>query len=609
MKHFDPMNQLDPIDCILCRCHQEIDGVIDFEQLRRQLEDDSRVRTVEACDAMCLGGEVEKLAWRMLCRKERKVLIAACSSLARGSELVDGLAKHGIDPSRLMVADIREGCAWIHGDCPGQATRKAADIIRMGISALRHRGVSTDVQIRVHPRVLVVGAGPAGLAAASALGRAGVEVDLVEAGGHPGGMLTRLSRVAPGDRAAEKVLAPLLETVQANPKINVHTKTRVDQIQGNAGDFSVSLAGKNGGTRTRTGAVIVATGSQPVLPRGHYRYGKLPGVISGMELEKELKAGTPEAGNTVFIQCVGVRNEERPYCSAICCPAALKNAIFLKRSDPGATVTILHRDIMSPGSHLEADYRRATKAGVCFVRFDADDPPRIEGDDHVTGVRVTDVLAGKERHFEAGRVVLGTPLAPREKTDREDSVMKDMGLGVDAHGFYRVQPFLHTVETSVAGVFVCGAARWPVMVDGAMAQGKAAAAKALDLVAHPVRQASGLIKFQKNRFACARVSQTTCSGCGNCAVVCPYEACVLEQTKDGLRAAVNPVRCMGCGSCAAVCPNGSVSLPEMGARTMVRMIANAFADGNAAFPEAGPGAEGRPARGCRELKNGSVANQ
>ncbi|BBO72306.1 hypothetical protein DSCA_62360 [Desulfosarcina alkanivorans] len=588
------MNHLDPIDCILCRCHGEIDGIVDFDPLRRQLEADPRVRTVDVFDALCQGDAVEKLAWRVLCRKDRKVLIAACSVLARGGELVDGLCKHGIDPSRLMVADIREGCAWIHGDHPGQATRKAADIIRMGICALRNREVSGDVKIRVQPSVLVVGAGPAGLAAAAALGRAGVAVDLVEAGGHPGGMLNRLSRVAPGDRIPEKILAPLLETLQANPTIRVHTRTRVTDIRGSAGDFTVTLAGKDGDTRTRAGAVIVATGAKPVLPRGHYRYGRLPGVISGMALEKNLKDGLTENGNTVFIQCVDVRNEKRPYCSAVCCPAALKNAIRLKRTDPGAKVTILHRDIMSPGSLLEAEYRRATRAGVRFIRFDPEDPPRIQGDDRVTGVRVTDVLAGEERHLEAGRVVLSTPLEPRGKTDREDPVMNAIGLAVDTHGFYRVLPFLHTVETTAAGVFVCGAARWPVLVDGAMAQGKAAAAKALNLVAHAVRQASGLIGFQERRFGCARISQKTCSGCGNCVAVCPYDACALEQTKDGLRAAVNPVRCMGCGSCAAVCPNGSASLPEMSAKTMVRMIANAFAPETPAVPGGDVGAAGRP---------------
>ena len=603
------MKHTDPVDCILCRCHGEIDGVVDFGQLQKQLEDDSRLRSVSVGNALCLDGELESLAECAGGRRPGKVLIGACSFLARGDALIAGLENCGISRDRVFVADIREGCAWLHADRPGKATRKATDIVRMGMTALRHREVSADVNITVQPRVLVIGGGPAGMAAAVAAGRAGVAVDLVETSGQLGGMLNRLSRVAPGDRSAEAILTPLLEAIQAIPMIRVHTGTRVSEIRGSAGDFDVSLASKTGSARLSAGAVIVATGAKPVLPNGQYRYGQLSGVISGMELEKILKVDRSVGGNTVFIQCADVRNSKRPYCSAICCPAALKNAIRLKEIDPGAEVTIVHRDIMTPGHRLEADYRRATAAGGCFIRFAPENPPRIEGDNRVTGIRVTDILAGRERHLKADRVVLGTAVEPRIKTDRDDPVMTAIGLAADTHGFYRVQPFLHTVETDAAGVFVCGTARWPVMVDGAMAQGKAAAAKAMDLVAHPVRKASRLIGFQAVRFACARVSPTTCSGCGNCAAVCPYNACGLEKTEHGLRAAVNPVRCMGCGSCTAACPNGSISLPELGATAMVRMIENAFTAGNLTVSNALNGVADRSAPGCRDRRNGGVVNQ
>ena len=113
----------------------------------------------------------------------------------------------------------------------------------------------------------------------------------------------------------------------------------------------------------------------------------------------------------------------------------------------------------------------------------------------MSGVRVKDILAGKERYFEADHVVLSTPLEPGVQADGKAPLTGPVGLAADAHGFYRVQPFLHTLETTVTGIFVCGSARWPVLVDGAMAQGKAAAAKALNLVAHPVQKASRLIGF------------------------------------------------------------------------------------------------------------------
>ena len=151
------MNPTGPIDCLLCRCHGEIDGVVDVQRLRRQLEDDSRVRSVTICDAFCLDGHVAALAERMRHDQGQHVLIAACSPFARGDELVARLGEQGIDAGRLLVTDIREGCAWIHAAHPAAATAKAMDIVRTGVARLRHRERSADLDIRVTPRVMVIG--------------------------------------------------------------------------------------------------------------------------------------------------------------------------------------------------------------------------------------------------------------------------------------------------------------------------------------------------------------------------------------------------------------------------------------------------------------------
>ncbi len=560
-----------PIDCVLCRCHGEIDSVVDFARLCARLQDDPRVNSVTIQDALCLPEAADALA-RRLDGTEAQVLIAACSRLARAGALADGLAGRGIHRSRLYNADIREGCAWIHGADPVAATLKAGDIAAMGLAALCGRKASLDPQITVQSRVLVIGGGPAGLKAAAALGRAGVAVTLVESTRQLGGMLNRLSRVGPGERSAQELRDDLVGAVEALETAQICTGVRVADIQGAPGDFSVTLSD---GAALAAGAVIVATGAMPVLPQD-FSTGRRRGVISAMELEKAFRDGTPEAADTVFIQCVEVRNPQRPYCSAICCPTALKNAIRLKQIDPATRVAICHRDIMSCGQHLEAEYRRAAAAGVRFVRFDPADPPWIEGGEAVSGVRVHDVLAGKERLLPAARVVFATALKPRVATGGKDPLAAALGLKTEKNGFYEVRPYLHSVETTAPGVMVCGAARWPALVDTALAQGAAAAAKALDLVAHPVRRASELIGFQPQRAGCARVTEETCIGCGNCSTACPYGACRLEPTASGLRAAVDPVRCMGCGSCQAACPSGSIVLPECDPATLVQMMTCAF---------------------------------
>ena len=70
---------------------------------------------------------------------------------------------------------------------------------------------------------------------------------------------------------------------------------------------------------------------------------------------------------------------ERPYCATMCCPSSLKNAVRIKEENPDALVFILHRDIMMPGSVLEAYYRNALAKGVQFIRFEETNPPEIMG--------------------------------------------------------------------------------------------------------------------------------------------------------------------------------------------------------------------------------------
>ena len=67
-----------------------------------------------------------------------------------------------------------------------------------------------------------------------------------------------------------------------------------------------------------------------------------------------------------MIQCVGARNEERPYCGRICCGAALKNALKLKELNRNVDVTVFYRDIRAYGFR-EDFYLQAREKGV-FIR-------------------------------------------------------------------------------------------------------------------------------------------------------------------------------------------------------------------------------------------------
>ncbi len=81
-----------------------------------------------------------------------------------------------------------------------------------------------------------------------------------------------------------------------------------------------------------------------------------------------------------MIQCVGARDETRPYCGRTCCLIAIKNAILLKERDPSTEVHILYRDIEVHGTRFEDYYGHARDLGIIFTRYTPQDPPQVTGD-------------------------------------------------------------------------------------------------------------------------------------------------------------------------------------------------------------------------------------
>jgi heterodisulfide reductase subunit A len=70
-----------------------------------------------------------------------------------------------------------------------------------------------------------------------------------------------------------------------------------------------------------------------------------------------------------FIQCAGARDRRAlPYCAAVCCMHAAKQAAWLKRRYPGMGIAVFYTDMRAPGKAQEAYVQRAREAGVRFVR-------------------------------------------------------------------------------------------------------------------------------------------------------------------------------------------------------------------------------------------------
>ncbi|MBW2557869.1 MAG: CoB--CoM heterodisulfide reductase iron-sulfur subunit A family protein [Deltaproteobacteria bacterium] len=561
------------ISVFLCKCFGEIDNTVDFDFLRKELSKNPSIVLISTVDSLCLETDIEKTVSRIKESNSEKVLIAACSILSRGNLVVESLIKEGIERHKIGLVDIREGCAWIHGDDPAGVTKKAKDLINIGIAALQHKELSDDMSVTVHPNALIIGAGPAGLAAAISLAKTRFKVNILERSKAPGGMLRLISRCYPGNEDASNKLEPYIREVENNPLITFYPQSKIASIEGDTGNFTVHFSSQEKDSSIKSGVIIIATGAKIFFPTGLYGYGEIKNVITQMEFERQILNGSLETKKPVFIQCVGARDKKRPYCSTICCPISLKNASRIAEDVPGASVFILHRGIMTPGNTLEKYYRDTLASGVQFIRFEEEHPPRIIGSDHVESVEVYDAITGITRKIETDLVVLSTPLVPNNDNAQ---LAKMMDIEVDRYGFFSEIYPMHPLETKTDGIFICGSARWPVSSDNSILQGKAAAMKAVSYLRQSKITASTLSRVPGLKAGHARVVTESCTGCGNCVAACPFNACHLEKMEGRYISVVNMMKCKACGSCVSVCPNGSVQIPEHNYRMVGEMIKMAF---------------------------------
>jgi heterodisulfide reductase subunit A len=398
------------------------------------------------------------------------------------------------------------------------------------------------------------------MTAALSLADQGFPVHLIERSGRLGGHLLDLSSTLEHENIAP-FTADLIRRVQDHPNIRLHPAAEVTGVEGYIGSFQVAVSGDGGNRKLSGGAIIVATGAGPSETH-EFLYGKSPRVMTQAELEKRLHEGKfPKGQNVVMIQCVGSRNEEHPYCSRLCCATAVKNALKIKKQDPGADIFVLYRDIRTYGFR-EKYYQQAREAGVIFIRYEPEAPPLVSEDSGLTvTVRSPDFPEAIE--IEADSLVLSTGLeAPKDNRKLADILKVPLngdGFFVEAH--LKLRP----VDFATEGIFLCGLAHSPKMLDENIAQASAAAARAATVLSKTLLEAGAQV---------ASVDQDKCISCLTCLRACPYGAPMVNADQ---KAEIVAAKCLGCGICAAECPAHAIKLNHFETAQFRSMIDELFA--------------------------------
>ena len=483
-----------------------------------------------------------------------RVVVAACSPRTLEPLFRETLREAGINQYYYEMGNIREHNSWVHSREKEDALEKAKDIIRMSVARACHLEPLQEFDLPVNKVALVIGGGIAGMTCALSIANQGHEVYLLEKEKDLGGMARKIYHTLEG-LDVQDYLLDLIKKVYQHPSIHVYTSATITEAAGYVGNFVTTIQSERGIKEIKHGAAIVATGANLSTPT-EYLYGQNDKVMTHLELEERIHNGDEkvvQAKSLVMIQCVGCRNEDRNYCSRICCGESIKNALKLKEINPKMDIYILFRDIRTYGFR-EDYYREAADKEVKFIRYEPQDKPQVEAGTAEDGrpilkITATDYILGSKLEIEADIVTLAAAVIPSAGSKELAQLFK-VSLGQDGF-FHEAHVKLRPVEFAADGVYLCGMAHYPKHITETINQAYGAAGRVLTLLSHDTVIASGSV--------CA-VDEKKCMGCGACISACTYGAVDFIETRQGKKAVVNPVLCKGDGLCNVKCPTGAIQL-------------------------------------------------
>jgi len=494
-----------------------------------------------------------------------RVVIAACSPRTLEPLFRDTLREAGLNQYFCEMANIREHCSWVHSKQKEDATEKAKDIIRMSVARARHLEPLQEFDLPVDKAALVVGGGIAGMTCALSIASQGHEVYLLEKEDHLGGNARRLHTTIEG-LDVQAYLADLIRSVYANPLIHVSHRAVIQDVSGYVGNFFTTVESETGVQQIKHGAAVIAIGAEEYTPT-EYLYGEDERVLTHLELEEKIAARDEQvvgAESMVMIQCVGCRNQDRNYCSRVCCSHAVKNALELKDVNPGMDIYILFRDMRTYGFN-EDFYRQAAEREVRFIRYTPEEPPQVEAVESegkpVLQVTVADPIMGQRLAIDADCLALAAAVIPSSSTKEIASLFK-VTLSPDDF-FKEAHVKLRPVEFATDGVYLCGLAHYPKHIPEAINQAYGAAGRVLTLLSHDTVVASGAV---------CEVREDDCVSCGACITACTYGAIEFRETPRGRKAWVNPILCKGDGLCNAKCPTNAIVLKHFTDEEIISQI-------------------------------------
>ncbi len=532
------------IGVFVCNCGINIGGIVNVDEVVGFISKMPGVAYAEGNLYSCSQDALAKIKKTIEEKDLNRVVVASCTPRTHEPLFRETCKEAGLNQYLFEMANIRDQCSWVHMQEKEEATEKAKDLVKMAVAKSMILEPLDEHKLDVTKKGLVLGGGITGMTAALSIAEQGFPVTLVEKTEEIGGLFK--DRISSWDiEDPQKVLADLKSKLTSNDNVTILTNSSLADCLGYVGNFDIMLDTLSGPQEIRVGAIVVATGSQPFIPKqGDMGYGLNEKVITLDEAEKSIKAGASLGKNIAFMLCAGSRVPDRPYCSRFCCTASIDTVLNLIERDPSLNITVFYRDIRTYGQREEL-YNRALEKGIKFIRYDPEDPLQIDINENEIKINTLDTASGIRLEVKPDTLILATGLEP---SPENEEIAKKLKVPLSKDKFFlEAHMKLRPLDFATDGIYLAGSAQWPKSLSESASQARGAAARVATILSKDNLWGEGAV---------AVVDQDKCVKCGVCVSVCPYHAVTLSQD----HAEVNPALCKGCGTCAATCIKNAISV-------------------------------------------------
>ena len=533
------------IGVFVCCCGTNIAGFVDVPAVVEYAKTLPNVVYAEQNLFSCSQDTQTQISDTIKKHRLNRVVVTACTPKTHEPLFQETLINGGLNKYLFEMANIRNQCSWVHKDDMDKATEKSKDLLQMAVAKVALHEPLVEPKMKINQAAMVIGGGVAGLTAARTLAAQGYKTIVVEKNTQLGGQARNLAETWQAE-AVGPFLDKLIADVAADENIEILLDARVENVDGFIGNFKTTVQMNAEARIVEHGVTLIASGAEEFKP-DDYLYGQDQRVLTGLELQEKIRSGEKfDACRTaVFVQCVGSRNPERPYCSKVCCTGSIKSALSLKAQKPAMDIFILYRDLRAYGLREDL-YRQAREGGIKFIRYDNEKEIGVGSAKDGLNITFTDRVLRRQMALESDLLVLASAVVPQKANPLAQMFkvpQNDDGFFAEAHVKLRPNDF------ATDGVFVCGLAHAPKPIEESITQAQAAASRAVTVLAALEVSVSGTV---------AMVDPNFCSSCGVCVEICPYSAPTFDE-KSG-KAAIQATLCKGCGLCVASCRSGAIHL-------------------------------------------------